>query len=174
MASLPTELFHHICSFLTPADLAVLSRVSSNWRDVSQSILYRHLSLSSLVKNVACVFSLAHMPHLACLVRSFTIRLKTYNADFCHTLALAVTNLSELTSLEVYADQAASWIMQNETTYPHLQSFACSFHLDPHLIHFLNKADSITTLAIDAIPISDVNLPLPSIALPCLSLRLPS
>ena len=78
--------------------------------------------------------------------------------------------MSELISLEVHIDQDASWVMGTIISYPRLQRLACSFHLDSHLVDFLNKSTSITALEISSIPVSELDVrPLSSDALPCLA-----
>ena len=173
MQSLPPELLDQLCAFVAPAHLAVLARTSVACHSAAQRVLYRHVSLSSFARNLSCIYTLASNPRVASYVRSFAVNLNPFDGNFCasyDTLAQALTNMSELTSLEVFADQAASCVLANDTVYPRLQRFACSFHLDPHLVHFLNKSSSITELKIDSIPLSDSPmLPLPTTALPFLA-----
>jgi len=78
--------------------------------------------------------------------------------------------MSELISLDVFADQAASWIMHNDQTYNHLHHFACSFNLDHNVAHFLDKANALVELEIDSLPDAATNMfHLRSDALPHLS-----
>ncbi|KAF9534405.1 hypothetical protein CPB83DRAFT_756487 [Crepidotus variabilis] len=171
---LPTELIDNICVYLSPNDLASSARVSSTFRHVAQRVLYRHVALDSFSRNLSCVLTLAHSPQLARNVRSFAIRLNQFSGHlnaFYRSLAVALSNMSELSSLEVFTDQAASWVMRNDQIYPRLRRLACSFHLDPNVVHFLNKTHNVVELEVESIPPSSqkADIHLRSEALPRLA-----
>lgn len=81
--------------------------------------------------------------------------------------------MSELTSLDMSVDPAASWVlrMRSNVKFPRLQHFASSFPLDSHVAHFLCRAEAIQQLEVDSFPISDPIAPssLPVTAIPHLS-----
>jgi hypothetical protein len=169
MQSLFPELLDHLFSFVAPAHLTAMARTSSAYRGAAQRILYMHLSLSS-TKNISCVFTLAVNPHVASYVRSFAISFDPV-ADHLYqqTLSQALANMSELTTLNIFIDRSASWVLSNDTTYPHLQRFACSFDLDCHVVAFINKSSSITELKIGSVPLSESPITLSSVSLPFLA-----
>jgi len=124
MQSLPPELVNHVFSFITPAHLTILSRTSSACCNAAERILYGHLSLSPSTRDLSGVFNtLAFNPHIASYVRSFRFTVDLYTFDDRHynlktlQVAQALSNMSELTSLNIFVDHAASWVLSNDTTY---------------------------------------------------------
>ncbi|PPQ77733.1 hypothetical protein CVT25_011168 [Psilocybe cyanescens] len=151
---LPTELLDSLSQYLDPNDLRALSAVNSRFYHVAQRRLYRHIYIDS--RNLACVFTLARKPHVARHVRTCVIRLSPFSnllGSFYQLLASALSNMCELTSLDLSVDQAASWIMRtrDDSTYRRLRRFSSSFHLDHNLAHFLSKADALLELEIDPV-----------------------
>ncbi|KAF4619607.1 hypothetical protein D9613_005577 [Agrocybe pediades] len=149
---LPPELLDNVCHHLAPTDLHALALTAPRFYHAAQRRLYRHLSVDA--RNLKCVFTLARNPAIARHVRSFAIRIGNLNTllkAFYRHLATALSNMSELTSLEVTANQAASWVMRtrDDSSYTRLRRFASSFNLDENLAHFLNKADALQELEVD-------------------------
>jgi len=171
---LPIELVDHVAHYLPTTDLVALSTISSYLYPVAQRWLYRHITINYSSNNLAVVYTLAHKPHLACYVRNFAIRLGSFSAllsSFCRLLQSALSNMSELTSLAVFLDQAASWIMRtpDDATYHRLEHFASSFHLDHHVVHFLQKTNALKELEVNSLPSPPVVPTLEPNALPMLS-----
>jgi hypothetical protein len=169
MQSLPTEILDHLFVFVPRAHLTAVLRTSSAYCRAAQRVLYRHLSLNSSARTGSCIFTLASNHHVASYVRSFTISFDPFASHLYQTLSDALVNTSELTTLDIFIDQSASWVLSNDTTYPHLQRFACSFNLDSHLVAFINKSTSITELMINSVPPLDSPITLSSVSLPLLA-----
>jgi hypothetical protein len=72
-------------------------------------------------KNLLVVFTLAQKPHRARYVRTFSIRLGSSSAlsSFYRLLRTALSNMSQLTSLDIFLHHAASWVMhtRDDSTY---------------------------------------------------------
>ena len=62
--------------------------------------------------NLLVVFTPAQKPHLTRYVRIFSIRLGSYSvlSSFYRLLTIALSNMSPLTSLDIFLDHAASWV----------------------------------------------------------------
>lgn len=174
---LPAELLDSICHYAPLPDLVALSKTSSLFYTVTQRFLYRHISIDSTSTNLAVVLTLAKKPHVARHVRSFAIRLDPYTTTILRSyycrLREALSNMSELTSLDMSVDPTASWVLRirPNVKFPRLQHFASSFPLDSHVAHFLCRAEAIRQLEVDSFPISDPIAPssLPVTAIPHLS-----
>jgi len=175
---LPVELLDDIFQRLHPSDLVALSRTNSSIHPVALRLLYRHLSISSESPfcNVGVLIALTNEPELARHVRSFAIRLDSCSTllnSFYRHLATALSNMTELITLDIFVDPSASWVLQasHNSLFPRLQHLACSFPLDSHVIKFLAKTDALLDLEVDAIatPHSMPNLILPMASLPRLS-----
>lgn len=160
LQDLPIELLDAICQNVLPTDLVALSRTSSFIYPVAQRLLYRHLSVSPASHNLAVVVTLSKRPGIARFVRSFAISLDAYSPvfpSFYRRLATALTYMSELTSLDLFIDASANWVLQAAAAasiYPRLHHFACSFPFDTHVVDFLNRADALLELEVDSIPVS--------------------
>ena len=170
---LPAEVVDHVVHHLQTTDLVVLSTVNSYLYPVAQRWLYRQISINYSSNNLLVVFTLAQKPRLASHVRTFAIRLGSYSvlSSFYRLLRTALSNMSQLTSLDIFLDHAASWIMhtRDDSTYHRLEHFASSFHFDHHIVHFLHKTSALLELEVDSLPpISVIPSLLPN-ALPKLS-----
>ncbi|KAF8974592.1 hypothetical protein BDZ97DRAFT_1911761 [Flammula alnicola] len=157
LQTLPVELLHHLCNHLHAKDLLSLSTTNSRFYHVAQRPLYRHIYIDN--RNLSCVFTLAKNAHIARHVRTFVIRLSPFSSllhSFYRVLGNALSNMCELTSLEISVDQAASWILRtrDDSTYHRLRRFASSFHLDHNIAHFLNKTEALLELEVDSLHIS--------------------
>ena len=170
---LPVELIDHVAHYLHPTDLVALSMINSYLYFVAQRWLYRQITLNYSSNNLLVVFTLAQKPHLARYVRTFSIRLGSYSvlSSFYRLLRTALSNMSQLTSLDIFLDHAASWVMhtRDDSTYHCLERFASSFHIDHHLIHFLQKTNALLELEVDSLPPATVIPSLGPNALPRLS-----
>jgi len=153
---LPIELVDHVAHYLQTTDLVTLSRTSSYLYPIAQRWLYRQITINYSSKNLLVVFTLAQKPHLAQHVRTFTIRLGSFSVlnSFYRLLRTALSNMSQLISLDIFLDHVASWIMHtpDDSTYHRLEHFASSFHLDHHLVHFLHKTNALKELEVDSLP----------------------
>lgn len=157
LQDLPVELLDGICQYVFPSDLVALSRTSAIFYPVAQRCLYRHLSISSISRNSAVVITLARKPQIAQFVRTFAIRLDPFSfpfQSFYRHLSTALSSMHELTSLDVFIDSNASWVLGGEpnTNYTRLQHFACSFPFDSHVAQFLSTTPALLELELDSIP----------------------
>ena len=150
------ELIDHVAHYLHATDLVTLSTINSYLCPIAQRWLYRQIAINYSSNNLLVVFTLAQKPHLARYVRTFSIRLGSYSvlSSFYRRLRTALSNMSQLTSLDIFLDHAASWVMhtRDDSTYYRLERFASSFHIDHHLVHFLQKTNALLELEVDSLP----------------------
>ena len=170
---LPAELIDHVAHYLHATDLLALSTINSYLYSVIQRWLYSQITINYSSNNLLVVFTLAQKPHLARNVRTFSIRLGSHSvlSSFYRLLRTALSNMSQLTSLDIFLDHAASWVMRtrDDSTYRCLEHFASSFHIDHHLIHFLQKTNALLVLEVDSLPPATVVPSLGPTALPKLT-----
>lgn len=174
---IPLELLDAICHHLNQRrDLLAVSKSCSFLYPVAQRILYRHVNIDCMSRNLSVVITLANNPNIAKYVRTFAMRndpRATLLASFYRQLNRALENMSDLTSLDLYVDSSASWVLrsQKQFTYPRLVHFASSFPLDAHVANFMAKANALLHLEVDSLPTpSPVNISsLPTNTLPHLS-----
>ena len=159
--SFPAELIDQVAHYLHVTDLVALSTINSYVYPLAQRWLYRQITINYSSNNLSVVFTLAQNPHLARYVRIFSIRLGSCSvlSSFYHLLRTALSNMSQLTSLDIFLDHAASWVMQtsDDSTYNCLERFASSFHID-RLIHFLRKTNALLELEVDSLPLSSATV----------------
>ena len=170
---LPAVLIDHVAHYLHTTDLVALSTINSYLYPIAQRWLYRQITINYSSNNLLVVFTLAQKPHLARYVRTFSIRLGSYSvlSSFYRLLRTALSNMSQLTSLDIFLDHAASWVMhtRDDSTYHRLEHFASSFHIDHHLVHFLQKTNALLELEVDSLPPTTIIPSLGPNALPKLS-----
>jgi hypothetical protein len=161
---LPVELLDDIFHSVLPADLVSLSRICSTIYPVAQRLLYRHLFVST--RNAGVIITLAKKPELAQHVRTFAVMLdpSTFFRSFYHLLATALSNMTEVISLELLVDPGASWVLlgTRQCVFPRLEHLACSFPLDSHVVDFLGKTEALLQLEVDGIS-SPPSLPMPTL-----------
>ncbi|KAL0949569.1 hypothetical protein HGRIS_009618 [Hohenbuehelia grisea] len=162
--SIPTELIDAVAAYLNPNDLVALAQTAHVFFPIAQRLLYRHLTISPCARNLSVVATLARRPDLAHFVRSFAIYLDADVAPlraFYRRLATALSHMSELTSLQLYTDPSASWVLAHscQTQFPRLQHFACSFQIDTNVAQFLEKTPALTELELDFVPDTHVSTP---------------
>jgi hypothetical protein len=148
--SLPAELMDHVAHYLHATDLVALSTINSYLYPVAQRWLYRQITINYSSNNPSLVVStLAQKPHLARYVRTFSVRLGSYPTLF----ETALSNMSQLFSLDIFLDHTASWVMhtRDDSTYHCLEHFASSFHIDHNLIHFFQKTSALLELEVDSL-----------------------
>jgi hypothetical protein len=172
---LPVELLDNIFQDASSNDLVALSTTHSLLYPIAQRLVYRHISVAYPSRNAAVVVALAKRPELAHYVRTFDIRLdpcSTFFHPFYQQLAKALSGMTELTSLDLFVDLAASWVLPgaHNTSFPRLLHFGCSFPLDANVAAFLSKTDAVVELELDAISTNSQSIPaLPVASLPRLS-----
>ena len=164
----PPELLDSICSHLPTADLLAVANTNVVLNAVAQRILYRHISITPAANNLSVLDTLAALPHTATHVRTFSLALHHEQPGAFYTLlAKALGHMTELTSLTLFLDAEASWVLNSETRYPSLASFASSFPLDSNLADFLSRTPAIVELqvgsALDSNDQSEFHLPPTSI-----------
>jgi len=173
LQTLPAELIDHVAQCLHAKDFVSLSKINSYLYPVAQRWLYRQITIDYCSNNILVVFTLAQRPHLARYVRNFSIRLGSYSvlSSFYRLLRTALSNMSQIISLDMFLDHAASWVMhtRDDSTYHCLEHFASSFHIDHHLVHFLQKTNALLELEVDSLPPTNVIPSLGPNALPMLS-----
>ncbi|KAF8076162.1 hypothetical protein FPV67DRAFT_400982 [Lyophyllum atratum] len=166
LPQLPAELLDAICQLVQPLDLAALARTNSTIHPIAQRLLYRHLSVSSTSHDLQVVVALAKQPELAQHVRTFTLRLdsSTVFSSFYRLLGVALSGMTELTSLDLFVDSTASWILSEiQCTYPRLVHFGSSFALDNHVAAFLSKTEALLELEVDGASTTPNSLPAPTL-----------
>ncbi|KAI9510443.1 hypothetical protein F5148DRAFT_1336163 [Russula earlei] len=154
LSSLPIELFDIICSHLSPAHLAALSRTSPLFYPVAQRILYRNLK-----------------PHIARVVHTLSITVDSSAhvlRPFYRALRDALSAMSELTSLHISLDTNLnpSWVLapgSRHMTYSRLHTFTSSFSFDAHVTGFLERTPALERLELDTAPVSGA-VPLPHLS----------
>ena len=167
-STFPPELLDAICCLLPTPDLLSAARANYTLNAVAQRTLYRSISVTPATNNLSVLATLAARPHTAAHVRTFSI---TVHHEQPHTfyalLAKALEQMSELTSLTLFLDPDASWVLNSDARYLSLTSFASSFPFDPCLVDFLSRTPAVIDLQVgSALPSSDqseINLPLTSI-----------
>src|ERR1700761_8486071 len=151
---LPQELLDAVCENLSPPDLARLSHTASFLHLPAQRQLYRHVAISPSRRNLSVVLTMARKPHIAHLVRSFAIDLDSYStllSPFYQQLARALSSMTQLTSLHLFVDPSASWILWN-LSFSKLIHCACPYTLDSHVSAFLGRTPALLELEVDSIP----------------------
>ncbi|TFK76129.1 hypothetical protein BDN72DRAFT_885585 [Pluteus cervinus] len=163
--ALPLELLDVVCDHVPFADLVAFGRCNSSLYQITQRRIYRHLSVSVMSRNLSVIVTLAKSRATAQHVRTLTARLDSFTAPFntlyCY-LAKALSFMTELTSLDLFVDIDASWILQGIGNYglPRLRHFSCSFPFDHHVAQFLNSTNALEELSLEAI-IPETNPPAP-------------
>jgi hypothetical protein len=76
--------------------------------------------------------------------------------------------MTELTSLTLFLDADASWVLDSQVNYLNLASFASSFPFDSNLVDFLSRTPAIVDLQVGApLPSNDQpEIHLPSTSIP--------
>jgi hypothetical protein len=206
---LPTELVELIFQHAPPSDLATLARLSSDVSDAAVRRLYRQPDLITLhpatspaedtERKLRLLRTLADRPDVAQLVRSFFITLGADSGASPESYALlarALKNMTQLVSLTLRVDAAASWILagpreasspaavsrrthhdgggdRGPVLYRRLRYLSCPFPLDAHVTEFLSRTSSLIELELDSIPSSlaeaYLNPRLPASAVPGLT-----
>ncbi|KAI0092822.1 hypothetical protein BDY19DRAFT_1024845 [Irpex rosettiformis] len=154
LSDLPIELIDTIFEPLSASTLAVLSRTSQLFKPCASRLLYRHLALSSVTRNLSAVNTLASRPHLSPLVRKFSLTIEDDAADldqkYYVRLSQALRSLQDVTSLELHIDANLSWVLPKSSSYPHLRHFSCSFGLDKDVTMFLTRTPALRSLQLAA------------------------
>ncbi|KAJ3856943.1 hypothetical protein EV368DRAFT_61280 [Lentinula lateritia] len=151
---LPLELIDVVCANLAPTDLARLSYICSSAHQAAQRQLYRHVSISSSRRNLGVVLTIARKPQIAHYVRSFSMEIDSYFTllrPFYRQVSRALASMTELTSLRLFVDPTASWVLKN-ISLPRLVHFACPFNLDSHVSNFLKHTHALLELEVDSTP----------------------
>lgn len=170
LAALPVELLDAILAPLAP-DSSALAAAALSCAALNPSatrLLYRHLALSEYAHNTSVIRLLATRRDLAGLVRTFSVHLG--DADpavrpMYSDLQRALARMTNLTSLALYVDASASWILSPPQAqkskksnilhpeppfYPRLEHLTCNFPLDAHLAAFLGQVPSLISLQLSS------------------------
>lgn len=117
----------------------------------------------TLLLPLLVVYPLAQKPHLAHYVRTFSVRLGSYSviSSFYSLLGTALSNMSNLTSLDIFLDHTASWVMhtRDDSTYHRLEHFASSVHIDHNLVHFFQKTSALLELEVNSLALPTTGIP---------------
>ena len=167
-STFPPELLDSICCLLPTSDLIAVARANYTLNAVAQRSLYKHISITPASHNLSVLDTLAAHPHTASHVRSFSVSMHTQQHHaFYNLLAKALEQMTELSSLTLFLDADASWVLNSEAHYLNLTSFASSFPLDSSLVGFLSRTPAILDLQVGAVlpsnDQSEVDLPPTSI-----------
>lgn len=151
LSTFPAELLANICEHLLDIELVSVAGTNSTLCAVAQRLLYRHISITVTCENRNVVSTLARRPDIARFVRTFSLTAYGETSDFHSALSSAVLGMSEITSLDLFIDPEASWVLkaQNTEAYPHLRHFACSFPFDQNVVDFLHRSSGVTELEIN-------------------------
>lgn len=131
-ASLPCELAFHIAAYLDKLDLLSLATTNRYLAHLAQHLLYRDLHVSSYSHNLDLVVTLAKKPHIAAHVRSFALYVgpsAILFRSFYDALRTALSNMSELTSLQLFLDPTCS------STIRSVHGFSDLLNVSPYLAH---------------------------------------
>ncbi|OJT09363.1 hypothetical protein TRAPUB_14145 [Trametes pubescens] len=170
LAALPVELLDAILAPLAPnsSSLAAAALSCAALNPSATRLLYRHLALSEYAHNTSVIRLLATRRDLAGLVRTFSVHLG--DADpavrpMYSDLQRALARMTNLTSLALYVDASASWILSppqaqkseksnnlhpEAPSYPRLEHLTCNFPLDAHLAAFLGQVPSLISLQLSS------------------------
>ncbi|KAI0637853.1 hypothetical protein C8Q77DRAFT_1048030 [Trametes polyzona] len=171
LAALPVELLDAILAPLAPnsSTLAAVALSCSALNPSATRLLYRHLVLSEYAHNLSVIHLLAVRPDLAKLVRTFSVSLNDAEPAVLPTysdLQRALARMTNLTSLALYVDASASWILSpplvqksqkgsilhpDAPFYPRLEHLTCNFPLDAHLAAFLGHVPSLISLQLSSL-----------------------
>ncbi|KAF9646975.1 hypothetical protein BDM02DRAFT_3098965 [Thelephora ganbajun] len=167
-STFPPELLDSICSLLPTTDLVAVASANYTLNAVAQRTLYRTISITPAANNLSVLSTLTARPHIAIHVRTFSITIHHEQPHTFYTLlAKALEQMTELTSLTLFLDADASWVLNSEAHYLNLTSFASSFPFDSNLVDFLSRTPLVVDLQVgSALPSSDqpeINLPPSSI-----------
>ena len=167
-SSFPPELLDSICSLLPATDLVSVASASCTLNSVAHRTLYRSISITPATNNLSVLNTLAARPSIATHVRTFSITVHNEQPrPFYTLLAKALEQMTELTSLTLFLDADASWVLNSEARYLNLSSLASSFSFDSHLVDFLSRTPAVVDLQVgSALPSNDqpeINLPPTSI-----------
>ena len=176
LAALPVELLDAVLTPLTynHAALSAVALTCTTLNPSATRILYRHLALSAYGRNLSLIHLLAARPDLAKHVRTFSVHLDDAEPGVLPTysaLQHALRLMTNLTTLALYVDVSASWILsppegesgQNTSGppspgpafYPRLEHLTCNFPLDAHLSSFLGQAPSLISLTLSSVHSDD-------------------
>ncbi|KAI0347316.1 hypothetical protein BDW22DRAFT_514537 [Trametopsis cervina] len=159
LVHLPVEVLDVIFAPLPAHTLAALARTNEHLNPSASRLLYRHVSLSSVTRNLSAVSTLASRPHLSSLVRTFAITVEDgaegIDSGYYTQLSQALNDMKGLSTLEVHIDARLSWILPkpapSKCPSP-LEHFACSFGLDKHVARFLSSTPSLRSLQLASSP----------------------
>jgi hypothetical protein len=167
-SAFPPELLDSICNHLPTPDLLSLASANYTLNAIAQRTLYRNISITPATNGLSLLSTLAARPHTAAHVRTFSVTVHNERPhNFYSLLAKALKQMTELTSLTLFLDPDASWVLNSEARYLNLTSFSSSFPLDSHLVDFLSRTPTVIDLQVgSALPSNDqseINLPPTSI-----------
>lgn len=141
-ASLPYELVFHIAAYLSNLDLLSLATTNLFLAHIAQHLLYRDLHLSSYSHNLSLVITLAKKPHIAAHVRSFALHIEPSAIlfrSFYDALRTALSNMSELTSLQLFLDPPRSSALRSVDAFSDLLNVSAYLAHDHYLAFCLAK-----------------------------------
>lgn len=147
----PPELLDSICRLLPTPDLLAATRTNYTFNAVAQRSLYKDISITSATNNLSVLDTLAARPHIADLVRTFSMTIHSNQPHALYNLlARALEQMTSLTSLTLFLDADASWVLNSEAHYLSLTSFASSFPFDSNLVGFLGRTPAVVDLQVGA------------------------
>ncbi|KAG2115103.1 uncharacterized protein F5147DRAFT_676271 [Suillus discolor] len=156
---LPVELWLLVFSFgkFSSNDLAVLCRVCAGLYHAVVDPLYESIT----VDNSDVCTTLAECPHLAEKVKSFVFTYPTtmvYDGPEVHldNLTSAPKNMTCLSTLKLIHSQKHGYSSVLQYCDAELHVFHCTYHVNRHLLNFLNRQDSVRDLALTGMPTIDI------------------
>lgn len=156
-STFPPELLDTICSLLPTPDLVSVASANYTLNAVAHRTLYRNISITPTTNNLSVLHTLVSRPCTAAHVRTFSITLHNEQPRAFYTLlSRALVHMTELTSLTLFLDPDASWILKSDARYLNLTSFSSSFPLDSNLADFLSRTPAVDQLQVgSALPSND-------------------
>ncbi|CAK5276020.1 unnamed protein product, partial [Mycena citricolor] len=170
--AIPVELWDNVASCLRAHDLASLALVDAHLSSIALRALYRdivisrsrlpgHASLSTLIL-------LSRRRDLSSYVRHFSLNLFSGKdatpgplGAFYRQLAIALSSMPGLITLDLAVDETAGWILPGNLMYPRLQSFSSSFPLDARVLRWLANVPVLRALQVGDSPSLSPTLAVP-------------
>jgi hypothetical protein len=175
--ALPYDVLHTLCQYVDDNDLRALALSSALLLPFAQQRIYNQISIESPPQAIRCLSTLKRRPYLARHVRRFSLRLDPQLSllkPFADALAHALSNMYNLTDLDVVVPQSASCAFfpppvsstatrsQVPTIYTRLVRFSTNLPFDSALSSFLGRTPSVSELQIGEYDVPSVSPSVPA------------
>uniref|UniRef100_A0A0W0G5M1 F-box domain-containing protein n=1 Tax=Moniliophthora roreri TaxID=221103 RepID=A0A0W0G5M1_MONRR len=150
IARLPTEVLDLVISCLNRNDLARVASSHKTLYPIASRIMYNNITINVSLQSMRCMKTLIKHPHLASLVRLFTIQWPSLSTPTRNLHQLAQDTLHALTAITSLSVDVGNdfppWNLQNCTFT--LSSLNTSFRFEQILVQFLESQPCITELTL--------------------------